>query len=130
VRRRPKIATERLSDEELLAAEAEWRARNPRPREDGDPYMAWLDQWRAWCVEHGTDSVEVLRLRGRRTLGNLRWVAEQEGREWGGVDVPVSPPTPPDLTLWRCPGCGATTMPHEGCATLCVPCLRARAGLL
>jgi hypothetical protein len=74
--------------------------------------------------------VELDRLRSLRDVGRLRWVAEAEGREWGGnPNVEPWPPDPPDLTLWRCPDCARTTVPFEGHATVCVPCGRARAGI-
>ncbi len=124
----------RLPDDELLAAADEWRARNPRPApvgDDGGPgWQAWRDQYDALLSEHGVTFEELSTLRWRRDLGRLRWVAEAEGREWGGnPNVEPWPPDPPDLTLWRCPDCARTTVPFEGHATVCVPCGRARAGI-
>jgi hypothetical protein len=133
VRRRER-AGRALSDAELLDAYDEWRRSHPRPPvSESDEaslqaWQAWRDQYKAWMDEQGTSFDELDRLQHRRTTGNLRWVAVEEGREWGGVDVPVWAPSPPDITLWRCPSCSRTTIPHDGHASLCVVCLRAQAG--
>jgi hypothetical protein len=52
----------RLSDDQLLAGAEHWRAIMPPMTPDRAAHTAWMDQYRAWCLENGTNPLELIRM--------------------------------------------------------------------
>jgi hypothetical protein len=78
----------RMTDEELLAAAQPWWDRLRAIRAGrGDPaWEAWNRGFTAWCEQHGTDAVELIRLRGKLRMRRLRAECEAAGGTWRGSD--------------------------------------------